>query len=280
MNAPAPTAVSDQPLVSIAVVTYNALDYVRLCFETLREHTHVPYELIVVDNLSREETREYLRAQTDIRLYLNDENKMWAGGCNQAMQSAAPSSQFFLLLNPDIEVLRHDWVEIMLAAIVAETPQGRVGMVGTRHHYRPVAPVYGFLSGQCLLARRELMEEVGYLDAVNYPHGGSPRLLALQGYQRGWVYKSIKSTEPRHALVRHYKRQSVKEATQPPPKVGKSYEQFAADIGMAVRPIPRPLAWLQGQKSFRKWRDRSKFYYWPPVGPPAPYRQPAAGSAE
>src|SRR5262245_48192315 len=82
------------PHVSICIVTHNASEHVRRCLESIRRRSHVPYELVVVDNASRPETRELLLSQPDLKLALNDENRLWCAGINQAMGMADERSDY------------------------------------------------------------------------------------------------------------------------------------------------------------------------------------------
>ena len=52
----------EQGLTSIVVVTYNQLEYTKLCLESVLQRTDARYELIVVDNGSTDGTLEYLRS--------------------------------------------------------------------------------------------------------------------------------------------------------------------------------------------------------------------------
>src|SRR5438105_24999 len=130
------------PLVSIIVVTYNALEFVRLSLEGIQARTRLPYELIVVDNASGPETREYLREAKGIRLIQNEENRLWAAGCNQGMRAADPRSSYLLLMNSDIEVLRDDWLEVLLHVMESDP---KVAMAGTQHNKVEFGPIYGYI---------------------------------------------------------------------------------------------------------------------------------------
>lgn len=49
--------------VSIIIPTYNQRDYVLQCVASIEKHTPAPYEIIVVDNASRDGTAEALLRQ-------------------------------------------------------------------------------------------------------------------------------------------------------------------------------------------------------------------------
>ena len=58
----------DNGFTSIVVVTFNQLEYTRLCVESIRRVTDEPYELVFVDNASSDGTLEYLRAVPDAKV--------------------------------------------------------------------------------------------------------------------------------------------------------------------------------------------------------------------
>jgi glycosyltransferase involved in cell wall biosynthesis len=46
--------------VTVAVITFNRLDYSRKLFASLQQNTHMPFELLVIENGSDDGTREFL----------------------------------------------------------------------------------------------------------------------------------------------------------------------------------------------------------------------------
>ena len=57
---------------AICIVNYKTLDFTRLCLRSIRKFTEYPYEIIVVDNNSRDESLEYLKSLKWIRLIERD----------------------------------------------------------------------------------------------------------------------------------------------------------------------------------------------------------------
>ena len=90
--------------VSIIIVSYNGRDFLRRCLASLYEHTRaVEYEVIVVDNASRDGTPGMVRDEfPQVRLFALPDNAGFAGGVNQGMTAARGGA--FLLLNPDTTV--------------------------------------------------------------------------------------------------------------------------------------------------------------------------------
>jgi GT2 family glycosyltransferase len=189
---------TERPLVSIIIVTFNAREYVQKCLTSVRAMTRTPHELIVIDNASREETREYLRGESGFKLVLNDENLLWCRACNQGMELADPRAPFLLLLNPDVEIVRSDWIDILIRVMESDA---RVGMVGTLHRYSGVGPVWGSLDGHCLMFRRTMFEGLGPMDAERFPMAGAPSLYAIRAFKAGWIYKAL---HPKDKILIHH----------------------------------------------------------------------------
>lgn len=206
------SSTGNDPLVTIAIVTWNATAFVRRCLESLREHSRAAIDVVVVDNASQEETRDYLRGVGWIRLVLNDQNRLWCPALNQALSIAHPASRYFMLLNPDVEVLRPDWLERLIAVLESDR---RIGITGTQHNYRPLGPIFGAIDGHCFMFRRELWEDpgIGPLDEA-YPWNGSPYVFTARAWARGWVYRLH---PPSPLLLTHHKGRSRAESKSPMP---------------------------------------------------------------
>jgi len=198
------------PKVSIAIVTYNAAEFVRKCLESIRRQTRVAHEVLVVDNASGPETRGYLDSTGWIRLISNGENRLWCPATNQALAAAHPDSKYFLLLNSDVEVIRPDWLERLIAILESGA---RVGITGTQHNYRPLGPTFGAVDGHCFMVRRELWDdpEIGPLDE-RYPWNGSPYVFTARAWSRGYIYRLH---PPRPRLLIHHGARSRADAKGP-----------------------------------------------------------------
>jgi GT2 family glycosyltransferase len=215
-------------VVSIIIVTFNACEYVRRCLDSIRARTRAAHEIIVIDNASRAETRDYLRSETGIRLTLNDENVLWCAACNQGMKLTDPGAEFFLLLNPDVEALRDDWIDIMLRVMQSAD---NVGMVGPVHRYSGIGPVWGSLDGHCILLRRKLVEEIGPFDCERFPMSGAPSHYAIRAYRAGWIYKVLHRDDQ---ILVHHGDKSREDADGPaPPKAPRpDYLTMLKEQGM------------------------------------------------
>ena len=87
--------------VSIIIVSYNTKGLLADCLNSIREKTHgVKYEVIVVDNDSKDGTQEMLKAEfTWVRLIESKENLGFGKANNLGMKNAL--GKYLFLLNSD-----------------------------------------------------------------------------------------------------------------------------------------------------------------------------------
>jgi GT2 family glycosyltransferase/glycosyltransferase involved in cell wall biosynthesis/polysaccharide pyruvyl transferase WcaK-like protein len=116
------------PLVSILMVTHNSAEYVPLCLNALLRCTSYPaYEVIVVDNGSRDGTPELLEgfASRDprVRVIRNEYNLGFAGGNNQA--AGAAGGEYLIMLNVDT-IPTPGWVERLMRHAAGKPETGLV----------------------------------------------------------------------------------------------------------------------------------------------------------
>ncbi len=228
------------PLVSIVTVTFNAPEYVRRCLASIEALTREPHETIVVDNASDAPTRAVLAeraAAGRIRLIQNESNVLWAAGCNQGLAACDAGSRYVLLLNPDCEVLREDWIA-RLAAVLSDDP--RVGVTGIALNFKRIGPVYGCVDGQCFFMRREAFDEVGPLDAERYPWNGAPFDWCARAFARGWTYRRCGNDPP---FLVHHGHKSVEASGRDHPWRRIDVEEMYRRAGLEPVRMHRITAW-------------------------------------
>ncbi len=173
---------------SIIILTYNNLEYTKLCIESVRKFTpEGSYETIVVDNCSSDGTAEWLREQPDIRLIANQRNEGFPAGCNQGIR-AAEAGNDILLLNNDT-IVTPQWLDALRTCLYSSPSIGAAGPVtnfcsngqAIQTKFGDITEMLDFaaqfnasqrpeyecrqkLVGFCLLMKREAVDQIGLLD--------------------------------------------------------------------------------------------------------------------
>jgi len=173
-------------LVSIVMLTLNNWELTEQCLDSIERYTSIPYELICVDNGSTDGTPARVRGRKNVRLIENGANAGFAAACNQGIRSSAGDT--ILLLNNDT-VVSHGWLENLTNALYSTPGIGIVGPVSNMvipaqrlpRTYSNIESYHEFarafnrsnpmlwrdataLSGFCMLFRKQLVDQIGYLD--------------------------------------------------------------------------------------------------------------------
>ena len=108
-----------QGKATICIANYRTLDFTRLALRCIRKFTKYPYEVIVVDNDSQDESLEYLRSLKWIRL-LERQTKGEPSGSRS--HSAALelgfencNTEFFVSMHSDAFAHRENWLTDLIA---------------------------------------------------------------------------------------------------------------------------------------------------------------------
>lgn len=191
-------------MVSIIVISYNALEYLKITLNSILEKTAYPFELIIIDNNSLDGTIQWLEGQVDhfrssiskYQFVKNLKNVGYSRACNQGIKLA--EGNYFAFLNCDL-MLGRNWLKRLISHLSKDPLAGIVGPLGKAiggeqnyvHIYRDYAyrkPEEGldifndklysqfcgdytetkFLIGCCLLMKREVVEKVGLFDPELY----------------------------------------------------------------------------------------------------------------
>lgn len=112
------------PLVSVIIPNWNGAVHLPTCLESLRRQTWQDFEVIVVDNGSRDGSLELLaRDYPEVRVLALGENRGFAGACNAGIRAAR--GEFVVLLNNDTEADPR-WLEEVVAAFRRHPEAGMV----------------------------------------------------------------------------------------------------------------------------------------------------------
>ena len=185
---------AQEPTLSIVVLTYNRAEYTYRCLESVLRHSDLAYELIIVDNASRDDTHQLLERLENVSILRNSVNVGFGEGCNQAARISR--GDYLLLLNNDA-MLTIGCLRALVETITRVPDCGAVGCKivtldgrlqeagsiiwgdGTTQGYgrdgSPDAPEVSYLrevdycSAACLLVRADVWERTKGFDPRYYP---------------------------------------------------------------------------------------------------------------
>ena len=203
----------DAPRVSIIIPVWNKYHYTYYCLQSIVGNTYrVPYEVIVVDNGSEDETSRLLEHVENIHVIRNSENAGFIAACNQGAKAAR--GEYLLFLNNDTQVMP-GWLDPMVrtlddmpaAGLVGAKliyPDGRLQEAGSiiwndetdiawnfGRFDDPAKPEYNYVktvdycSAACVLVRNDLFKEVGMFSQEYSPAFFEDTDLAFKIRQKG-----------------------------------------------------------------------------------------------
>jgi len=105
---------SENPLVSVIVLNYNAGELLLNCIESIKKSEYKNLEIIVVDNISTDKSQKICKEKyPDIKLIQNDENFGYCEGNNIGIREA--EGDYIIILNPDT-IVESNWIEELISA--------------------------------------------------------------------------------------------------------------------------------------------------------------------
>jgi len=117
---------------TLAIVNYKTPQCLQLCLRSIRKFTEYPYEVIVVDNDSRDESLAYAKGLDWVRVIerpaQEGENGSTAHGDGLDLALDACRTEFFVSMHTDTFVRRAKWLT-ELVAYFADDP--RIACVGS-----------------------------------------------------------------------------------------------------------------------------------------------------
>ncbi len=225
----------EKPKVSIVIPVHNKFELTYNCIASIILATYgVSYEIIVVDDNSKDETVKINEIIKNIKYVRNEENLGFVISCNKGV--ALAKGDYVLLLNNDTEVL-DGWILEMLDVFKRFDKVGFVGAKllypdftlqeagaivwsnGTAWNYgrnqNPMDPKFNYVrqvdycSGACIMLPKQLWDELGGFDVDFAPAYWEETDLAFRVREKGYrvVYTPF-------AQVIHYEGMTAGKDTQ------------------------------------------------------------------
>ena len=120
---------SSEVILSVLIVNFNGKEFLGPCFDSIRKHITVPYEIIVVDNASHDGSVGFIKQNyPTVQVIASLVNTGFTGGNNLAAKEA--KGRYLLLLNNDTVIRSSVDPLINLMESMAE-----IGVLGCRLFY-------------------------------------------------------------------------------------------------------------------------------------------------
>ncbi len=227
--------------LSICIVSWNVRDDLLACLDSIYSGAgDLSVEVIVVDNASADDTAlATAQRYPQVRVIENEDNRGFAAGCNQGIEQA--TGRYILLLNPDTLVPPEAPQQMVNfadqhpeAGIIGPKllyPDGRL-QYSCRHFPTITAAIFrntffgrvmpraasvadylmsdwdhnevrkvDWVSGACMLLRRELIEQIGLLDEQFF-WGSEDVDYCWRAHKAGWQVLYTPQPEIIHAVGR------------------------------------------------------------------------------
>lgn len=189
--------------LSVVILNYNGRDYLEQFLPSVVRHS-LPYEVIVVDNASTDDSVDFISENhPDVTLIRFEENFGFSGGYNKAIRLI--ESEYIILLNSDVEVTEN-WIPPVLEILEDDNSlaaaQPKIIDYKKKTHFEYAGGAGGYLdtlafpfcrgrvfhtieedhgqyddtrdvfwaSGSCLFVRRDAYLEAGGLDVDFFAH--------------------------------------------------------------------------------------------------------------
>lgn len=195
------------PSLTVVVCVHNAAFYAETAIDSVLHHTPKPYDLILVDDGSDNETKVLLEAYAAEHAHIQLIRNEAAGGYTKAANLGlrASTSDYTVLLNSDTIVSPH-WAEHIITCGESSTDIGIIGTLSNAATYQSVPDVFDetghwkqnelpgavtvaayaamvaeasllayprlpVANGFCFTVKRKVVNAIGYLDEENFPRG-------------------------------------------------------------------------------------------------------------
>ena len=161
---------SEELVTDIIIPTYNNKDYLPSCVKSLLAYTKPGFRIHLINNGVPGSLDAY-RDFGSVQVYEVNGNLGWVGGINYLKDRV--EGPFVLFLNDDTQFVPYDfgWLQRLQLPFFLYKDVGAVGPIsnnvaGTQYMVNILGRRHtvGWLSGFCLLTKKEVLDKVGWLD--------------------------------------------------------------------------------------------------------------------
>ncbi len=229
------------PRAEVVICVHNALSEVRECLAAVVRHTDSRHRIILVDDGSEPECRDYLvkfaQALPGCLLLRNEEARGYTRAANQGLR--ASQAEYVALLNSDT-LVTSNWLEKLIECGHSDQKIGIVGPLSNAASWQSIPERFGpggdwmvneappgvgpediagmvsavstkhwprvaFLNGFCLAVKRAVINAIGYLDEEAFPDGfGEENDYCLRAARAGFDLAIADQAYVYHAKSKSY----------------------------------------------------------------------------
>ena len=235
-----PVSQSTVDRVDIVLCVHNALEDVKECLTSIRQYTKVDYRLLIVDDGSQPETRDFLKSWVqEVSVATLFRNEMACGYTKAAnIGLRASKGDYVILLNSDT-IVTPGWIEKLIECATSRKDIGIVGPLSNCASWQSIPEIFdknggwminnlpegyslemfnnivanisektfpcvSFVNGFCYMIKRAVIDAIGWLDEESFPYGyGEENDFSIRARKAGF-----KLAIADHAYVYHSKSKS------------------------------------------------------------------------
>lgn len=193
---------------SIVVATYNLRSYLESCLQSLLRIDYEPYEIIIVNDGSTDDTRKYLDTLTDprIRIIHQTEN---SGTCHARNRGIAATHYPLIAFTDHDCLVSPDWLTRLESYFIS----GTIGLVFGRVDYIKSGYVGYFPErlvrnpdarwpmGCNMAMRKSTLEQIGGFAPLMFPYGNEDTEIALRAVTHGILYRHAPDIAITHQAI-------------------------------------------------------------------------------
>lgn len=193
--------------LNIIILTYNCLDEIKQCLDSIYKHTKQDFNLFIVENDSQDGTREYIKKiakeKNNIHLSLQEKNLGIIKGRNAGFdlfKTISKKNDYIMFLDAD-QYVKKNWLDSYLEIMKEFDIIGVEAWLMRESDFYPYKRVikkeetYSYVGAGGMMMKSSLFEKLGGFDEdFEMAYFEDPSLCFLareKGYEIGWNYNPV-----------------------------------------------------------------------------------------